>query len=216
MSLRFKKVLITAGPTWVPIDSVRVISNTASGATGILLAQSFSRLGAKVTLVLGPVGEVKLAESIKVIRFKFFKELKDILVFELRRTKYDTLIHSAAVSDYQPARPYNKKIKSGIKNLKLELMPTEKLIDLIKKIDRNIFLVGFKFEPRAGQRALMRSAKNLIQRASCGLVVANTLRNNKYSAFVAGPLKKYIPVSTKKNLVKMLCALIDRRERCLI
>ena len=52
--LKNKKVLITAGPTWVPIDNVRVISNTATGETGILLSEKLKNLGAKVTLLLGP------------------------------------------------------------------------------------------------------------------------------------------------------------------
>ena len=54
MSLKNKRILITAGPTWVAIDSVRVISNIATGETGILLAKRLSLQGAKVTLALGP------------------------------------------------------------------------------------------------------------------------------------------------------------------
>ena len=50
MKLKNKRVLITAGPTWVKIDKVRVISNTASGKTGLLFADAFKRLGSKVTL----------------------------------------------------------------------------------------------------------------------------------------------------------------------
>ncbi len=57
MSLNGKRILITAGPTWVPIDNVRVISNIATGTTGVLLAWQTSAQGAKVTLVLGPCEE---------------------------------------------------------------------------------------------------------------------------------------------------------------
>ena len=71
MVLKNKNILITAGPTWVPIDRVRVISNIATGKTGILLAKSANKLGAKVTLVLGPVGEVGLEKEINVKRFYF-------------------------------------------------------------------------------------------------------------------------------------------------
>jgi len=81
--LATKSVLITAGPTWVAIDSVRVISNTATGETGTLLAERFAQQGAKVTLLLGPVSNCCLNKKIRVINFKFFDELRDKLIREL-------------------------------------------------------------------------------------------------------------------------------------
>ena len=69
MGFKNKKILITAGPTWIAVDSVRVISNTASGETGQLLADRLAREGAKVTLVLGPVPNRLKNKKVKVIPF---------------------------------------------------------------------------------------------------------------------------------------------------
>ncbi|MBU1999188.1 MAG: phosphopantothenoylcysteine decarboxylase, partial [Candidatus Omnitrophica bacterium] len=69
-NLKNKKILITAGPTWVPVDDVRVISNSASGETGILLAKRLSGQGAKVTLLLGPIGNYNPDKKIKLVLFR--------------------------------------------------------------------------------------------------------------------------------------------------
>jgi phosphopantothenoylcysteine decarboxylase/phosphopantothenate--cysteine ligase len=78
-----KKILITAGPTWVPIDKVRVISNIASGETGILLAKEADRLGLDVTLILGPIGS-RFKKTIGVKRFHHFDELHGLIKRELK------------------------------------------------------------------------------------------------------------------------------------
>jgi phosphopantothenoylcysteine decarboxylase/phosphopantothenate--cysteine ligase len=191
--LRNKKILITAGSTWVPIDRVRVISNIATGATGILLTARLRRLGAKVKLILGPFELGELERRIK-------KELKS--------TGYDIVIHSAAVVDYQPKRPGPGKIRSGIKNLKLELVPTRKLINAVKRFSPKVKLVGFKFEPRASDRYLVVEARKLMRNSASDLVVANTYGRNGYKAFIVSPSGVKGPYYSKRglaiNLVKNL------------
>ena len=211
MSLRNKKVLITAGPTWVPIDSVRVISNIATGRTGILLAREAARQGARVTLILGPYAEYNLKKSIRLIHFRFFNELKDILKREIKNNKYDVVIHSAAVSDYKPKTCYMRKVKSNLKQWRLELVPTPKIIDLIKKIDRSVFLVGFKFEPAVKREILVGKAKSLLSRAKLDLVVANTVDKNRYRAYITNQNRLYGPLKNKDALVEQLIDLIGER-----
>ncbi len=139
--LKNKRILITAGPTWVPIDSVRVISNVATGETGILLAEKLNAIGAKVTFLLGPAAGVPVInKGIRTIRFRFFDELKKVLIKELSSGKYDIVIHSAAVSDYRPMEKYGAKVSSNKNSWKIRLAPTEKLIDTVKKIDDSLFL----------------------------------------------------------------------------
>ncbi len=209
MNLKNKRILITAGPTWVPIDKVRVISNIATGETGIALAEKLKNLGAKITLLLGPIGDVCLDTNIKLIRFIFFDELKNIIIKELRSKKYDILIHSAAVSDYKPSKVYSGKIKSGIKNFRLSLAPTEKIIDLLKRTDNSIILVGFKFEPQARKDMLIKRTKELIRHAELDLAVANTMNKNKYYAYILDNYNRsYGPIFNKKDLVTKLADLI--------
>ena len=210
MCLKNKRILITAGPTWVPIDKVRVISNIATGQTGILLAEKLQRLGAKVTLLLGPAETYYLNKNIKLMRFKFFDELKNKLLKELKTKKYDILIHSVAVSDYKPAKVYRQKVESGIKNLTLKLTPTVKIIDLIRKANPDIFLVGFKYEPDADKNLLIKETNKLIQRSKLNLTVANSIIGGRYKAYIINKDTHCGPFLNKNamcdNLIKILQA----------
>jgi len=209
INLKNKQVLITAGPTWVAIDKVRVVSNTASGETGILLAEKLSDLGARVTLLLGPVSPGCLDPKIRLIRFCFFNELKSILKKELARQVYDVVIHSSAVSDYQPRSPRQAKIKSGIRNLCIHLKPTEKLIDLIKKIDPGIFAVGFKFQPQATKAELIRQARKLISSSKVDLVAANTCGKLGYQAWLVNEKSVSGLLKDKSKVARELMRKLD-------
>ena len=95
-----KKILITAGPTWVPIDDVRVISNISSGEMGTLLAKEARACGMDVDLILGPVTYSEPLKGVRVTRFKYFDELLKLVSSTLARKPYDVILHAAAVSDY--------------------------------------------------------------------------------------------------------------------
>ena len=209
MNLKNKRILITAGPTWVPIDSVRVISNIATGQTGILLAERLRRLGAKVTLLLGPVETCSLNKKIRLIHFRFFDELKRIIVREITSKKYDIVIHSAAVSDYRPLRTYSQKVGSGLKNWRLNLIPTTKIIDIIKGVDKSLCLVGFKFEPKATKGKLIQETKKLIRRAKLDLAVANSIDKNQYQAYIVCQNKIYGPFANRKGLAQRLIQVLS-------
>lgn len=204
MKLKNKKILITAGPTWVPIDDVRVISNTATGKTGILLAERLQRLGAKVTLLLGPSNDCCLSDKIRLIHFRFFDELKDKIIQEVKYKKYDIVIHTCAVSDYKPIKNYKGKISSHKKGILLRLKPTLKIINLIKKINRSLFLVGFKFEPEATKQRLVKAAKALLKSTPCDLVIGNTLSKGNYRAYIVGERDISGPITDRKSLVERL------------
>lgn len=213
MSLKNKRILITAGPTWVSIDKVRVISNIATGKTGVLLAERLQNLGAEVTLLFGPTEAYGLSKKIRLIRFKFFDELKEIIKKELGQKKYDIVIQTAAVSDYKPIKAYSHKIKSGIKSWQLNLVPTEKIIDLIKKIDHSIFLVGFKFEPEIEKHKLIENTKILIRRSNLDLAVANTINKNRYEAYIINKNKIYGTFQNRKVLTIRLIKVIEENFR---
>jgi phosphopantothenoylcysteine synthetase/decarboxylase len=210
MGIKNKKILITAGPTWVPIDKVRVISNTATGETGILLAEKLTNLPLKVTLLLGPVAVCCLNKNIRVIHFKFFDELKNKIIRELKAKKYDAVIHSAAVSDYLPAKISYTKVKSGLKNWKVAFKPAPKIIDLIRKIGPGIFLVGFKFEPAADKARLIKSAKALMLRCGLDLTVANALSNGKYRAYILSGEKISPVLTSKAQMAARLVSIISK------
>jgi phosphopantothenoylcysteine decarboxylase/phosphopantothenate--cysteine ligase len=204
ISLKNKRILITAGPTWVPIDSVRVISNTATGETGILLAERLVRLGARVTLLLGPAESCCLDKRIRIKRFRYFEELQQLIIGQLRQGRYDIAVHSAAVSDYRPLKTFSKKVPSGKKRWQIALVPTPKLLGLFKRIDPVLFVVGFKFEPEAAKSKLIREAKKLLDSKNCDAVIANMLQRGHYRAYIVRKDLISGPLLNKEGLVKEL------------
>lgn len=204
MSLKNRRILITSGPTWVAIDSVRIISNTATGATGVLLAEALRKAGAEVTLVLGPRCRLPQNRNIRVVGFTYFDELRGILKKELRGREYDAVIHSAAVSDYAPARKAKKKISSNMRSLDLRLIRTPKLIDEIRRQAPDALLVGFKFIPEAAPGTLFAAARKLGKRSRANMVVANTVHNGTYRAFVVAPQGMVPEAGSKEELTDLL------------
>lgn len=206
-----KKVLITAGPTWIAIDKARVISNIASGQTGFILAEKLIELGAKVTLLLGPGYFCGSEMAIKVIHFKYFPQLKQLLAKELRKGGYAALIHAAAVSDYRPkGGVIRNKISSHLKNFKINLIPTEKLINSFKNYNSGLFTVGFKFEPASTDSQLVKKATILLKEANLNLVVANSNKNMSYRAYILDGINKHGPFLSKVKMASYLSKLIEK------
>jgi len=206
LDIKNRRILITAGPTWAPIDSVRVISNIATGKTGILLAQNLQRLGAKVTLVLGPAGDCSLNKKIKLIRFRFFDELKQIIRKELRAKEYDIVIHSAAVSDFKAARAIKGKLVSGrTHNLKLITLP--KISSDIRRYAPEARLILFKLESGIPDSELIKRSREMLKRQGANLAVANRAEPF-YRAFITGEDNIYAQVDSKEGLAEGLVSLL--------
>jgi phosphopantothenoylcysteine decarboxylase/phosphopantothenate--cysteine ligase len=201
MKLKNKRILITAGPTWVPIDSVRVISNIATGQTGVLLAQEAVHRGFKVTLLLGPGDYCCLRKGIRVIRFRFFDELRQGLKKELGTRRYDFIIHSAAVADFKPARVFKRKLSSQ-KTINLKLKPLPKVFQDIRKVSPESRLAIFKLESRVSDKTLIQRAKVAQQKSGAEIVVANRL--NPYCAFIINKSNDIVSAESKKDLVRAL------------
>ncbi len=182
-SLIGKNILITCGPTWIPIDQVRVLSNCSSGELGQTLTRLLLEKGAKVTLLEGAVANPWKDRKAKVIPFRFFNELADLLSKELQKN-YAVVIHAAAVSDFQLKKPFNGKLSSDLSELKLKLIQTPKLIDKIKKRNPRLFLVGFKLKPFLKKTKNDKSIRDLFRTSGCDLVVVNTLDKKKYCGYI--------------------------------
>ncbi|GAB4032693.1 bifunctional phosphopantothenoylcysteine decarboxylase/phosphopantothenate--cysteine ligase CoaBC [Spirosoma gilvum] len=120
--LQGKKVLVTAGPTQEPIDPVRYISNHSTGKMGYAIAKAFATAGADVTLVSGPTALAIPSPGIQRIPVRSAQEM-----FEATQSVFpeaDIVILSAAVADYTPAHPADKKIKKKEATFSIELTKT--------------------------------------------------------------------------------------------
>ena len=117
-----KTILVTAGPTYEPLDAVRFIGNYSSGKMGFALAEALAESGASVILVSGPVAlKPHSCRHISIIRF--IQPGKCLLKALPVSENADGAILSAAVADYRPKSPVGHKIKSKAENLMVELEP---------------------------------------------------------------------------------------------
>ena len=177
------KALITCGPTWVAIDPVRVISNQSTGQMGHGIARALAQKGWDVTLLQGQVTDNTDLTGVRVIKFTYFDELEKALKKECKK-KYDVIIHAAAVADYRLENRHNKKISSEKKELSLRLVPLPKLINQIKQLAKDSFLVGFKLETALKRTDIPERTRKLFIEAQCDLVVANVNNTEGYKGYL--------------------------------
>lgn len=176
--LKNKKILITAGPTIEHIDPIRIITNHSSGKTGVLLASELISSGAKVTLVYGP-GSEKPPRGAKIIKISTSNEIFNVVKKEMRK-KFDIVIMAAAISDYIPDKPSKNKIKSTKNKIKISLKKAPKLINFIKKYQKNVFLVGFKAETNISKNELITLAKKKMNESNADMIIANDIGSKRY------------------------------------
>ena len=168
-NLAGKKILVTAGATSEEIDPVRVITNKSSGKMGVYMAEEAFLRGAEVTLIRG-ANAVEPQYHFKDIKINNVKELSNAIKNNIKNN--DIMIHAAAVSDFMVNNRAKRKLKS-FETLNLELSPTTKIFEKIKKIKKNIFLIGFKAEYKVSRKSLIDRAHALLRDADADLVVAN-------------------------------------------
>jgi phosphopantothenoylcysteine decarboxylase/phosphopantothenate--cysteine ligase len=166
------RLLITAGPTHEPIDSVRYIGNRSSGRLGIALAHRAAANGWSVTLLLGPTGLTIQDSRISLHRFRTTAELQRLL--EAQFPACDALVMAAAVADYRPATGApGTKLPRGTEELVLRLEPTPDLLASVAATKRpDQIVVGFALEP---QERLLESAAAKLERKGLDMIVANPL-----------------------------------------
>ena len=173
--LKNKKVLITAGPTLEYIDPVRVITNLSSGKTGVLLASELISAGAKVTIIYGP-GNENPPNGAKTINVTTSREMFDAVRNELKKN-LDVVIMAAAVSDYTPESTSKSKIKSNKNSLTIRLKKTPKIIEQVRKLQKDALIVGFKAESNISKNALIKSAQRKMKDVDADIMIANDIGN---------------------------------------
>ncbi len=167
-----KKVLITAGPTYEPIDPVRFIGNRSSGKMGFALAQEAANLGAEVTLIHGPVHLSLNHGRINKIPIETAVEMLEAV--QKVRDDMDVLIFSAAVADFRPATAAQEKIKKDKAETKIDLeMNPDILADTGANKKTGQILVGFALETENARE----NALSKLKRKNCDFLVLNTLKD---------------------------------------
>lgn len=168
-ALKGERVLVTGGPTPVPLDGVRRIVNRFRGRLGALISEELLLRGADVTFILGD-GGWRPADWLPCTLADTYDDYRRLVLEQVARGQRIG-IFSAGVADYRPKAVTAGKIASGSRELRLELEPTEKVIDLVAAADPDLFMVTFKYLEGLSESELIAEARRRLQRFP--LVVAN-------------------------------------------
>lgn len=204
--LHGQKVLITAGPTYEAIDPVRFIGNHSSGRMGVALAQHAHRLGAQVTLVIGP-NQLDLSDlAVEVIPVVSAQDMHQAVMKHFDAAQI--VIAAAAVADYTPKHTFDQKIKKSAQAMtNVELVPTVDILAEMGAQKKDQFLVGFALETtdELAHAQQKRKAKNLdaivlnsLQDAEAGF----GLKTNKITYIDKKGNSTAFPVKTKEEVAE--------------
>lgn len=164
--------VLTAGPTREPVDPVRVLTNRSSGKMGFALASALAALGARVTLIAGPV---PLPTPAGVDRVDV-ETAADMLSASLRlAAAADLFIGTAAVADYRPAAAATQKIKKNDPELALPLARTEDILARVRAEHPTLFMAGFAAETEK----LETHARGKLERKGLQLIAANLVGDGR-------------------------------------
>ena len=216
--------IVTAGPTFEPLDDVRRLTNFSTGRLGTELANFLAARGHTVTLLLGESatwpGE-RRAQTVK--RFSSTADLRDRLK-ACARKKVDAIFHAAAVSDFSFGRMFTRddagrlaqftptrKISTRGGSLLVELVPTPKLIAELRGWFPRARLVGWKFEADGARAAALRAARKQLADCATDACVANGPAYGKGFGLVTASANKHFADKPKlfAGLEKWIDGLVD-------
>ena len=228
------RVLVTGGNTMVPIDAVRAISNGFRGRTAVNVALEACRRGHHVHLLASDpdvfrpsAEEPPPPERWTLERYQTFDDLHSAMRRAIERDRVDAVIHSAAVSDYRVEGAFTPaadtgaltriaaggagKLKSTEPELWLRLVPTPKLIDLVRtQWHFSGVLVKFKLEVGVDAHELREIADRSRAHSGADLVVANTLQR----LTLIGPIDgRYTQLNSRRELAARLLDAVEALAR---
>ncbi len=212
--LKDKKALVTAGPTYEPLDPVRFIGNHSSGKMGLAIAKELYHRGADVTLIMGPTSLDFSGSGIAVIHVNTANEMYEASNKMFNDT--NIAVMAAAVADYTPAAPALEKIKKREQHLTLDLVKTKDILkSLGEQKKQGQVLVGFALETENEKE----HAREKLEKKNADLIVLNSLKDagagfghdsNKVTIFGKGGQEFNFPLKSKEAVAKDIVDTIIR------
>jgi len=160
------KVMISAGPTFEPIDAVRFIGNRSSGRMGFAIAQAAIEQGARVTLVAGPV-HLPTPEHCTRTDVQTAQQMYDAVMQNI--ADQDIFISTAAVADYRPTQAQHEKIKKTAAELTIALTRNPDILASVAALDSPPFTLGFAAETHN----VKEYAQQKLQQKKLNMIAAN-------------------------------------------
>ena len=165
-----RKVIVTAGPTFEAIDTVRGITNLSSGKMGYAVAEAAAAMGAEVTLISGPTALAAPAPA----HFVYVTTAAEMMnAVKAHVAGADYFFGVAAVADYTPVASVKHKLKKSTENMEVKLKPTEDILAYVAALPGGPFCVGFAAESEnLADYAQAKRAKKKIP-----MIVANLVQH---------------------------------------
>ncbi len=214
LPLEGKRLLISGGPTYEPIDPVRFIGNRSSGKMGAALASiGWGEFGASVSLVMGP-SSVTTSETINRINVESASQMHDAVMQQLPGA--DIIIMSAAVSDYRMKQYSDAKMKkNGADGVTLELETTTDILkDIAKHKHEGQIVVGFALESKERGEEY---AKQKLATKNLDMIVLNhfdeagagfATNTNSVTIYMKDGRRKEVSMTSKANCAREILTLI--------
>lgn len=213
------RCVITAGPTFEPLDQVRRLTNFSTGRLGSELASFLASQGHEVTLLIGQQATYREErQASRVETFTTTQSLSDRLQ-ALSAEPIDAIFHAAAVSDFSFGKLWAQKATGELEELTAgkvstrqgallaELLPTPKIIAQLRTWFPKAVLVGWKYEVDGDRAAVLRAAENQLAECRTNACVANGLAYGKGFGLVTGP-GKLVELGDSQALLQSLEALL--------
>ncbi len=161
-----RRVLITAGPTYEDVDPVRFIGNRSSGKMGFAIAQAARSAGGRVTLVAGPCA-LPTPDGVERIDVRTAADMHSAVM--ARVSESDVFVSVAAVADYTPVRPVERKMKKGLPRQRIDLVATTDIVAAVAALENRPFTVGFAAETEN----VVEYARDKLLRKGLDMIAAN-------------------------------------------
>jgi phosphopantothenoylcysteine decarboxylase / phosphopantothenate---cysteine ligase len=202
-----RRIVVTAGPTWEPIDAVRFLGNRSTGRMGFAVAREAFDRGADVTLVVGP-GTVEPPEGPRMVRVATAEEMRMSVLKAAEDA--DAVIMAAAVADFRPREAAPGKLKKEKGPPRVELVPTPDILAELGQMTGDRVLVGFAAETEdveaAGRTKLVAKGLDLLVANEVGREGTGFAAESNHAAILSRtgddePFREW----TKAELAVALC-----------
>ena len=171
LPLQGKKVLITAGPTYEPIDPVRFIGNHSSGKMGYDIAKEVAKQGGEVILVSGPTNQKIDHPLVQVVAVMSASEMYEACHRHFEQM--DVVVAAAAVADYRPKEIATQKIKKNAEEFTIIMDKNPDILASLGAIKKQQYMIGFALETENE----VEHAKQKITKKNLDLIVLNSLND---------------------------------------
>lgn len=214
------KCIVTAGPTYEPLDDVRRLTNFSTGRLGTEFAEFLISRGHEVTLLRGEQATWSQPSKAKVVTFTTTSDLRDRIK---NSASCEAAFHAAAVNDFAFGKVWQRaasgelvpikagKISSRLQNLFTELVPTPKIISELREWFPQAFLVGWKFEVDGDRDSALADGHKQIAECRTNACVVNGPAYGPGFGLVT--TEQHQHCGSNEELFESLVAILPKRDR---